>query len=101
MFWFTKTFLIASLFVFTYSHGDTPHTCIHDQLEFEPEFIDEPMAEEADGRVLQQSYQNIRINFDFTRNFYISSISNPLSCDPIHNKYHIPGLYQKCYHTCS
>lgn len=63
----TRSILLVSLISLIWAHTDPYHTCIHDQIPFEPQFIDVPIAEAPeDGRSLQDGYQNIRILFDYT-----------------------------------
>ena len=56
--------LLSVLAIPSYSH-DTVHTCIHDHLDFQPEILQMPYDTNIQGRALQ-TYQDIRILFDFT-----------------------------------
>lgn len=56
--------LLVALAIPSFSH-DTTHTCIHDKLDFKPEILQIAPGDTIKGRALQ-TYQDIRILFDFT-----------------------------------
>jgi len=52
-------------------HSGGHHQCAHDRLKPELGFIDLPSEEMDDGQRALQTYQNIRIVFDYSSNLLI------------------------------
>lgn len=58
--------LIIISFAFFYQVKSHEHQCVHDKKKFPIQFMKVPYNRDENGRILADTYENIRIYFDFT-----------------------------------